>query len=266
MENKNLNIEKLKRSLKTAWLGKKIHYFLEIDSTNNIAKKLAEQDAEEGTIVIAESQSSGRGRLGRRWESPKGGIWLSIILRPKLRLKEAVKISLIAAVAVARTIRQELGLDAEVKWPNDVLINWRKVCGILTEAISEREKAKYAIVGIGINANFDLSVLPEELRKTATSLKEILGREIDGEKFICNLLEYFEAYYEKLRKGKFNVIIDEWRKISCILGREVQISNHERFEGLAEDIDENGWLIVKLKDGTSKRVFSADVTVRISEK
>ena len=142
MKNKNLDVKKLKECLKTVWLGKKIYYFTEVDSTNKFAKKLAKQGVEEGAIVIAETQTSGRGRLGRRWESPKGGIWLSILLKPKLRLKETVKISLLAAVAVAKTIREKLRLAAEVKWPNDVLIGWRKVCGILAEAISEREEAK----------------------------------------------------------------------------------------------------------------------------
>lgn len=258
----SLNIEKLKRCLKTGWLGRRIYYFPEIDSTNNLAKKLVEQDVEEGTIVIAETQTSGKGRLGRRWESPKGGIWLSIILKPKLRLKETVKISLLAAVAVAKTIREEFKLKAEVKWPNDVLIDWRKVCGILVEASSEGEKAKYVIVGIGVNANIELSDLPAELEETAVSLKEILGEEIDRESFICSLLENFEFYYEAFREGRVSFIIDEWKKLSCILGCWVKIMNHEEFEGLAEDIDENGWLIIRLKNGTLRKVVSADVTVR----
>ena len=266
MKNKNLDVKKLRECLKTAWLGKKIYYFTEVDSTNKFAKKLAKQGVEEGAIVIAETQTSGRGRLGRRWESPKGGIWLSILLKPKLRLKETVKISLLAAVAVAKTIRGKLRLAAEVKWPNDVLIGWRKVCGILAEAISEREEAKYIIVGIGINANFNLSTLPVKLRKTATSLKEILSREINRESFICSLLENFESYYETFRKGKFNFIVDEWKRLSCILGRKVQILNHERFEGLAEDIDEDGCLIVRLENGALRKVFSADVTVKIGGK
>ena len=173
---------------------------------------------------------------------------------------------MLAAVAVAKTIREKLRLAAEVKWPNDVLIGWRKVCGILAEAISEREEAKYVIVGIGINANFNLSTLPVELWKTATSLKEILGRKINRESFICSLLENFESYYETFRKGKFDFIIDEWKRFSCILDRKVQILNHERFEGLAEDIDENGCLIVRLENGASRKVFSADVTVKIGGK
>ncbi|RLI22304.1 biotin--[acetyl-CoA-carboxylase] ligase [Candidatus Bathyarchaeota archaeon] len=266
MKNESLNIEKLKRNLKTVWLGRNIHHFEKIDSTNSFAKKLAEQGAEEGVIVIADTQTCGKGRLGRRWESPKGGIWLSIILRPKLRLKEAVKISMLAAVAVAKTLREEFKLNAEVKWPNDVLVGWKKVCGILAEAVSEGEETKYAVVGIGINANFDLSALSSELREKATSLKEILGKEIDREDFLCCLLKNFEFYYENFKRGRFDIIVNEWRKFSCVLGRGVHVSNHERFEGLAEDIDENGWLIVRLKDGTLRKVFSADVTVRIGEK
>ena len=118
-----MDIGKIKQNLKTVWLGKDIRYFAEVDSTNSVAKTLAEQGVEEGTVVIAETQTSGRGRLGRRWESPKGGIWLSIILKPELKVKELVKLNLLASVAVAKTIREEFRLKAEVKWPNDVLIN-----------------------------------------------------------------------------------------------------------------------------------------------
>lgn len=259
-----MDIRKIKQNLKTAWLGKNIRYFAEVDSTNDVAKTLAEQDVEEGTVVIAETQTSGKGRLGRRWESPKGGIWLSIILKPKLKVKELVKLNLLASVAVAKTIREKFRLNAEVKWPNDVLINWRKVCGILAEAVTEKDKAKYIIVGIGINTNFDLLALPEDLRATATSLKEILRREIDQEIFICNLLKEFEFYYESFRKGNIDLILSDWKKLSCILNRRVQLSCcGEKIKGIAHDIDENGWLTIKLKNGTIKKVFSADATVKV---
>jgi len=265
LKNKNLNVKKLRECLKTAWLGKKIYYFTEVDSTNNFAKKLAKQGAEEGAIVIAETQTSGRGRLGRRWKSPKGGIWLSIILKPKLELKEIIKVNLLAAVAVSKTIGEELKLTAEVKWPNDVLINRKKVCGILAETVSEKDKAKYVIVGIGVNANFDLSALPEELRTTASSLKEILGMEIDRERFICSLLKNFEFYYEAIKEENFKLILNYWRSLSCLLGCRVRIyENGEKYEALATDIDENGYLIVKLDDGTVKKIFSADVTLKLS--
>ena len=264
LKNQQLDIGKIKQNLKTAWLGKDIRYFTEVDSTNTIAKTLAEQGVEEGTVVIAETQTSGRGRLGRRWESPKGGIWLSIILKPELKVKELVKLNLLASVAVAKTIREEFRLNAEVKWPNDVLINWRKVCGILAEAVTKRDRAKHIIVGIGINANFDPTALPENLRTTATSLKEILRREIDREIFICNLLKEFEFYYENFKKGKISLILSEWKKLSCILNRKVQVSCcGEKIEGIAYDIDENGWLIIKLRNGTVKKIFSADVTLRV---
>lgn len=260
-----LNLEKIRQNLRTAWLGRNIHYFVEVDSTNDVAKTLAEQGAEEGTIVIAETQTRGRGRLGRRWESPKGGVWLSIILKPRLKSKELVKLNLLAAVAVSRTIREEYGLAAEVKWPNDVLIDWKKICGILAEAVTERNESKYVIIGIGINANFDLSAFPEELKATASSLKEILGIEVDREHLICGLLKNFELYYEAFKTGNFKLILNDWRKFSCILGRKVQIyENDKKFDALAVDIDENGYLIIKLDDGTIKRVFSADITLRLS--
>ena len=266
LKNRSLNIEKLRKKLKTTWLGKNLHHFMETDSTNNVAKALAEQGAEEGTIIIAETQTYGKGRLGRKWESPKGGVWLSIILKPKLKMREIVKINLLAAVAVAKTIREEFKLNAEVKWPNDILIDRRKVCGILTEAVSEGDRAKYVILGIGINANFELAALPETLRATATSLKEILGKEVDREKFICNLLKNFEVYYEKFKEGKTDLILNDWRKLSCILNRKVQISDYKKkFEGLAIDIDKDGYLIVKLNNGILKKILSADVTLRLTD-
>ncbi len=264
MKTQQLDIGKIKQNLKTAWLGKNIRYFAEVGSTNDVAKTLAEQGVEEGTVVVAEAQTSGKGRFGRRWESPGGGIWLSIILKPKLKAKELVKLNLLTSVAVAKTIKEKFRLDAEVKWPNDVLINWRKVCGILAEAVIEKDEAKYVIVGIGINANFDLTVLPEDLRPTATSLKEILGREIDREIFICDLLKNFEFYYEDFKKGGIDTVLSDWRKLSCILNRRVQLSCcGEKIEGIACDIDENGWLIIKLENGTVKKVFSADATLRV---
>ena len=261
LKNRSLDIEKLRKKLKTTWLGRNLYHFMKTDSTNNVAKALAEQGAQEGTIIIAETQTYGRGRLGRKWESPKGGVWLSIILKPKLKMREIVKINLLTAVAVAKTIREEFKLNAEVKWPNDVLIDQRKVCGIL-----EGDEAKYVILGIGINANFELAALPENLRATATSLKDILGKEVDREKFICNLLKNFEIYYEKFKEGKTDLILNDWRKLSCILDRNVQISDYEKkFEGMAIDIDKDGYLIVKLNNGILKKILSADVTLRLTD-
>ncbi len=258
-----LNIEEIRRNLKTKWLGKKIHYLSETDSTNNVARELAEQGFKEGTIVVSETQTRGKGRLGRKWISPKGGIWLSIILKPKIKPSELIKITLLTAVAVAKAIKEELNINAEIKWPNDVLVDERKVCGILTETFSQGEKLQYVIVGIGINANFDISVFPEELRRTATSLKKVLGREINRERLICSLLRKMEFYYEALMKGRTKAILNEWRKLSSMLGYKVEVSSFkERFEGTAVDIDNEGWLIVKLDDGTLKKIVSGDVTVR----
>jgi len=258
-----LNTEEIRKNLKTEWLGRNVHYLIETDSTNELAKKLAEQGIEEGTVVIAEMQTRGKGRLGRKWISPEGGIWLSVILRPKIKPKELIKITLLTAVAVAKAIKEELNLEAKIKWPNDVLLNDKKVCGILTEMSSKRGKVKHVIVGVGINANFDVSVFPEELKSSATSLKEALTEEISREKLICSLLRKMEFYYEALRKGKAEIILNEWRKLAGIFGCRVEVSSFEKkIEGTAVDIDDEGWLIIKQDDGTLRKVVSGDVTIR----
>ena len=253
----------LKKELKTRRTGRSIHYFSEVGSTNEKAKELASQGTAEGTVVMAETQRCGRGRLGRRWLSPSGGVWLSIILRPKASPKETLKLTLTTAVAVAKTLHKMFGLDAEIKWPNDVLIEGKKVCGILVEASTRNDKLEYAIVGIGINANIDVTLFPEKLRATATTLKHLLGRKIDREELVCSLLETFESYYNLLESDGFSLILDDWRRLATFLGCRVEVSSfEEKFEGVAVDADENGWLIIRLDDGCLRKVVSGDVSVR----
>jgi len=253
----------VKSRLQTNFIGKAIHSFRQVTSTSDIAKELAAKGAKEGTVIVAETQTRGRGRLSREWASPEGGIWLSIILRPKVSPKEASKLTLTTSVAVARVINKLFGLKAEIKWPNDVQIDGKKICGILTEGVTRGKAADFVVVGIGVNANIDLQSLPKPLRGLTTSLKKELGRRIEREKFLSALLNEIERYYNAFAKEKFSSILKEWRSLCSHLGSSVKVTSfYETLEGLAVDIDEDGALLVQLKNGTTRRVVSGDVTVK----
>jgi len=246
---------------KTSVIGQKIHYFKEVTSTSDVAKELATLEAVEGTVVIAEVQTRGRGRLGRGWLSPKGGIWFSVILRPEVRAKDAFKITFLTAVAVAKTIGKMFKLNVEIGWPNDVLVNGKKVCGILTETSIRGETVDSVIVGVGINANIDMNFFPKQLKKTVTTLASEVKREVDREKFLRVLLEELEAYYKMFKENKFDLILEEWKQLNRLFGANVEVvSFNEKIMGQAVNVDQNGALVIRLADGTMRKVFSGDVT------
>jgi BirA family biotin operon repressor/biotin-[acetyl-CoA-carboxylase] ligase len=233
-------------------LEERIHYFPEIGSTMDVAIKLARKGAREGTIVIAEAQAHGRGRLSREWLSPKGGIYFTLILRPRISPAYAPRINLMASVAVATTIKKLFGLNAELKWPNDVLIEGRKVCGILAEMDAEMDVVNFVNVGIGINAN--TSVL--QFAKTATSLKDVLGREISRKEFLSVLFREIEQQQALLMEAD---LIKEWKELSGTLNKYVMIlSPGEVIVGRAIDIDATGALIVKERNGSLKKALAGD--------
>ncbi|MHC1584981.1 MAG: biotin--[acetyl-CoA-carboxylase] ligase [Candidatus Syntropharchaeia archaeon] len=246
--------EEILSRMKTNFL-KELHHFHEIESTNDVAKRLAEEGKGEGTVVVAEVQKRGRGRMNRVWFSPPGGVWLSIILKPDLNPEQAPKMTLMAGVVVSKVIR-EYGLDAWIKWPNDILIGGKKVCGILSEMSAEMDVVRYVVVGIGVNVNNDI---PTEIAEIATSLKKELGREISRRDFVIALLEEFENEYRIFKERDFSEISKKWKEFSHTIGREVQIfTRGEKIEGKALDIDENGALILKTRDGVRK-VISGDL-------
>ena len=246
---------------KTGLIGQKIHYFKAVDSTNEIAKELSENGAVEGTVVIAETQRGGKGRLGRKWVSPVGGVWLSIVLRPHIMPVDASKITLVAALAVVKTVNQFYDLDAKIKWPNDVLIQNKKLCGILTEARADIDKVDYVIVGIGVNANNDIGSLPIGVQKSATSLQEQLGREISIEEFVLRLLKEFEGVYKKFTRMEFSSILNDWKKFSDTLGNLVRVHiGDEIIDGRAVDLDQNGALVIRKEDGSLKTIIAGDCT------
>ena len=240
------------KDLKTDFIGKQIHYFDELDSTSLKAKEIAAESAN-GTVVIAERQSEGRGRMGREWHSPPGGIYLSIILKPDIPPDLVHRLTLVAGVATAEVL-SEMGVAAEIKWPNDLLIGEKKVCGILTEVDAEMDATNYVIIGIGINANTELDLLPAITRLRVTSLEEDLGRRVDRVAITRKLLERFEEYYVTFLKGDFPRILRYWREHSATIGRRVRIVTRWRtIEGEAVGIDHDGALIVELDGGGVER-------------
>jgi len=259
-----IKIDRLQEDLHTKRLGRSILFSSEVDSTNQWAKELAMYGAQEGTVVIAETQTKGRGRLGREWISPTGGLWFSLILRPKLRPAEAVKLTFVAGLAVAKVLRETFGLDVETKWPNDVLVNGKKICGILTEMNTTGETVNFVVVGVGVNSNFNAEkVFPEELTKVTTSLESELGRKVQLEELLKGLLERLENLYELFIKEGFNPVLEEWKGHAGFLGRRVEVTSPtERLSGLALDVDHDGALVIRLKNERTRRIFVGDVSLQ----
>ncbi|QEK11107.1 biotin--[acetyl-CoA-carboxylase] ligase [Crassaminicella thermophila] len=247
------------------FIGKHIYHFDSVDSTNTIAKKMAAEGAFDGTVIIAEEQIGGRGRLGRSWISPKGtGIWMSIVLRPNIEPTEAAKITQITAAAVANAIRKATGCEVGIKWPNDIIIHNKKVCGILTEMGAELNSVNYIIVGIGINVNVDIKEFPEEVKKIATSIRACVGKEISRKDIVKEiLLEFQKLYLDFIENKNIKKSIDICKKYSVTLGKQVKIKNRDK-EIIAEAIDltEDGQLLIKNESGEMQTVISGEVSVR----
>lgn len=250
--------EEMKNGLRTRFLGRSILSYASLDSTNDTAYKLAEDGAKEGTIIIAERQRKGKGRQGRRWISPEGGIYLSCIIRPDIEPKETAKITLASALAVCSAIRETVRVPALIKWPNDIIIRGRKVCGILTEMKAEQDKVDFLVVGIGINADNPLSALP----KGSTTLSKESDCGVSKVELAKNVLEKLEYYILLFKNEGFMPIRDEWHDLSGTIGRRVEVHSHEgKIEGQAIDVDNDGALVVRLDSGFQKRILSGDVVI-----
>lgn len=251
--------DEISDGLQTKFFGKKIISYNSTASTNDIAYNLAEQKAQEGTLVIAEEQLKGKGRLGRNWVSPQGkGIYATLILRPQLAPNEAGKITLMAAVGIAKAIRSYTGLDSLIKWPNDILVDNEKVCGILTEMSAEQDLVNFVILGMGVNINTEKHELP----KGATSLKLKSKKEVNRLGFLKMMLQELEQEYLKIKNKNFAEIINQWRNLSLTLGKRICIKYKDDFlEGQALDIDEQGALIVRDDLGFLHNFLSGDVTL-----
>jgi BirA family biotin operon repressor/biotin-[acetyl-CoA-carboxylase] ligase len=251
--------------LKTSSLGQRIEYYPSVDSTNTAARDLAEKGAPEGTVVVSEEQTSGKGRRGRGWVSPYGkGIWTSIILRPSnMEPQAAPQLTLLAAVAASEAIKESTRVKAEIKWPNDILISGRKVCGILTEVKAELDLLHYVVIGCGINVNQQKSDFPPELHSTATSLLMETGENVTRLLLWQKLLENLEKLYHDMLAEGFKNIRLLWRKNSVTLGRQVEVTTpNGTCRGIARDIDMEGALLVEAENGQTHRFIAGEVTLR----
>ena len=250
--------------LNTQIIGKAMKYFPSVDSTNRVAKALAYHGAAEGTIVVAEEQESGKGRLDRNFYSPRGkGIWFSIILRPNFLPKDAPKCTLMTAVAIAKTMAR-FNLQAEIKWPNDIMFDGRKLVGILTEMTCEIAKISYLVVGIGINVNMSRADFPEELQDVATSLSEMSGENLSRVEILRALLEEFDMLYLEVKVNSFDKIIDRWKEYNCTIGKNIRVisaTDGEIFTGKPVDLNSDGALVVETSQGR-RTVYAGDVSIR----
>lgn len=249
--------------LQTISIGKQYHYYELIESTNNTAKILANNGAKSGTIIIAEEQTSGRGRIQRGWYSPFAkGLWMSIILRPPYLPMEAPKTTLMVAVAITKALHS-IGLkSAAIKWPNDILVQGKKLAGILTEMQGSMEEIDYIIIGIGLNTQIEKEDFPEELKNIATSLSNE-GITVSRNEILSIILKSIEDEYRNVCMNGFESILNDWRKLNMMIGREVQVKlNNETYTGFADAIDDDGNLIVTMHDGTKRRVVAGDISVR----
>jgi BirA family biotin operon repressor/biotin-[acetyl-CoA-carboxylase] ligase len=242
-------------------IGRDIRVFRETASTSDVAEKLARDGVAEGMVVMAESQTAGRGRLGRRWVSPAGqGLWFSVLLRPPWRPHETTRLTIAAAVSVARAVQSLTGLVPEVKWPNDLLLSGRKFGGILTEMSGEQDRVWHVVLGVGVDVNLTAGDLPPELRKTATSLRLALGRPVQRAELAVAVLRELDADYRRLLAGRFDAIAEEWAQLCTTIGRQVQVTVGERrLRGRAESLDAEGVLLLRTEHGRLERVTGGDV-------
>lgn len=255
--------DEVKSVLETETFGREIYDYKEVDSTNIVAKAKAREGAKEGTVVIAESQTGGKGRLGKIWESPTGtGIWMSIVVRPEMPPQDVSGITLVAGLAICKAIRKVTNLPAYIKWPNDIVVNGKKVCGILTQMSAEMDRVNYVIIGIGINVN--TIKFPKELQKIATSLKIESGIEYKRKDIVAQVLKFFEEYYKKyIQEESLKGILEQYKDLCITLKNEVSIiSKDKSYQAIPVDIDETGALIVDRKDGTRELIAYGEVSVR----
>lgn len=257
------NKRELEQGLKTKTMGQTIYFYEETDTTNNRARELALEGAPEGTLVVAEKQTAGRGRRGKVWESPLGtGIWMSLVLRPQIAPTEASVLTLLCGLATAEAIEAETGLSAGIKWPNDILINGKKAVGILTEMDCEMSEVHFVIPGIGINVN--TASFPPEIAEIATSLYLECGKTVSRRRLVHRVLERLEEHYETfLRTGSFAAMLEDYRKHCITLGKEVHVLGREPFFAEALDITPEGELLVcRADNGKEEVVFSGEVSIR----
>lgn len=254
--------EAIKAYAETQTIGKKIHVFDQLDSTNSEAYRIAREGGEEGEVVVADCQLRGKGRLGRSWLSPPGAnLYVSVILRPPIEARNAPLLTLMAAVAAVKAVKRISGIRPRIKWPNDLLVNGKKVAGLLNEMNARAGQVDFVILGIGINVNMSPGTIPEEMRPIATSLREELGHEISRVELLHALLKEVEGEYRSFLVGERGRILREWEEFSRMVGTTVEVRFfNEVIRGRVKGIDSHGSLILLGPDGSERTVIAGDVS------
>jgi BirA family biotin operon repressor/biotin-[acetyl-CoA-carboxylase] ligase len=244
-------------------IGREIHVFQQTTSTNDVAARLARGGAKQGAVVFAESQTKGRGRLGRAWISPAGkGLWFTVLLRPNCPPQAATQLTVAAATALARAITLQTGIVPEIKWPNDILIRKRKVAGILTEMRAELDRVQEVLLGIGLDVNLEAGDFADNLRRTATSLRIETGQKVNRADLAVTILRELDRDYQMVMEGHFEQLAEQWEERCSTLGCQVTIRLGNRvIRGRAESLDSDGALLVRGLHGHLERIIGGDVTL-----
>lgn len=253
-------IEKSSEFSKNLAVGfvKKLLVFQNLDSTNLTAKDLARGGAEEGTVILAQTQRKGRGRFDRSWQSPEGGVYLSLILRPHIVPEKVSLLPIGAALVVAKTI-ESYGLHPTIKWPNDVRVNGKKIAGILLESEINGNTLTYVIVGIGVNVNIDSRLLSDDIRLRSTSLKTEIGATVEYFEFLGRFFREFDEFYHRFMKQQYDKIIEEWKSYSDTLGKVIRIQTSvSSIQGTAIAVDQSGFLLLRTEKGDIQKILSGD--------
>ena len=256
-----LQLQQVRDGLATKRLGTNLHYFSELDSTNAYARRLAEQEADEGTVIFAETQTRGRGRLGRTWISPPFvNLYFSVILRPQLPPARAPQITLMAAVALADTIASFIGTSPTIKWPNDILAGGKKLAGVLTESSCDSERIEFVILGIGVNLNYPVASMPEVIRERATSILALTQKNVSREAFMRRLIQDLDRCYGELEEVGFNALALRWEAFFALRGKAIRVEMTDHIMvGTAKGIDRDGALILEDGQGKRHRIVAGDV-------
>ena len=262
LKSAEYNEKTISQAIKTKWAGKTVYFAEKVDSTNSWIKRLSKEGAEHGTLAVAEFQSAGRGRFDRKWEAPEGSsVMMTILLRPEFEPQYASMLTLVMGLAVAQAV-DELGFKVSIKWPNDVVLSRKKICGILTEMGTNGTKIGYVLIGVGINVN--LWEFPEEMQDKATSLAMESGQEYDRNQIIGLVMKHFEEDYERfIQTCDFENLLEEYHRILANLNQPVRVLNGaDSFEGVSRGIDTKGELLVEKADGTVTKISAGEVSVR----
>jgi len=245
--------------LTTSIIGSEVEFLGEVASTNSVAKERAQDKCKEGLIVVASSQNRGRGRLDRSFISPEGGLYLSVVLRPEPSQTPVSLLPLLAGLAVSKSISTTVLKETSLKWPNDVLMEGKKVCGVLVESSFKGDKLDHVVIGIGINVNSSTDQLPEDIRERATTIKDITGNKVDMEILLRDLISFLDILYGRFKRGEMESILDQWSERSSTIGKQVRVNTgKETLEGKALGLDQSGALMISV-EGSLQRVDIGDV-------